>query len=160
MYISFLVKVKCLLHVIDITQVFKIQMLLNCCASELCTVLYTMYYITANSRCPTISQDHTNGCEALYINLLTPGAEGCLVFVVVFFQSSRGSALFILYCCMQLVLGVSSSVSLRHPSLHNLYQYSALYITKIMQKNLKMNEDQRKTIFARLNTFSCFACYH
>ena len=88
MYISFFVKVKCLLHVIDITQDFKIQMLLNCCVSELRAVFYAMYYITANSRCPTISQDQTNGCEALYINLLTPGAECCLgvLFCCFFFN--------------------------------------------------------------------------
>lgn len=78
MYISFFVKVKCLLHVIGITQDFKIQMLLNCYVSELCAALYAMYYITAYSKCPPISQDQKNECEALYINLFTPGAECCL----------------------------------------------------------------------------------
>lgn len=66
-------------YVIDITQDFKIQMLLKCCVSELCAVFYAVHYITANSKCPTISQDQTNGCEDLYINLLLPCAEYCRV---------------------------------------------------------------------------------
>jgi len=140
MYISFSVKVKCLLPVIDITQDFKIQVLLNCGVSELCAVCYTIYHITANSRCPTTSQDQTNGCEALYVNLLTSDAEGWIVGLV-FFLINTGSALFLELlhvASVKCTFFGFTEVFLRN-------QFSALYITKMVQKNLKMNEDQRKT---------------
>lgn len=44
-----------------------------CCVS--CHALYSI----VNSRYPTISQDQTNGCEALYINVPLPCAEYCRV---------------------------------------------------------------------------------
>lgn len=98
MYTSFIVKVKCLLHIIDNTQDFKFQMFFSCSVSELCAVLYAMDYIVANSMCPPASQDWTNEREALHINLLAPGAGWFF-----FFYARRGSALL----CYTVAFGLS-----------------------------------------------------